>query len=167
MWARVPHWDRTLESLKSVVRVKLRALNEVARHLEAVLRDDLTQSAPRISDLRAPTNRRGLAEDSKLWLMFAEWDTALSSLKNEQLKAMPEHEREARFNSAVLIRRLDGEDKVQELARLGVIGTPDTEVYELSPDSVDFKGKENDFTFCLRSSAWQSQKLIDLINAAE
>lgn len=166
LWARVPNWNRTLDTLSRVVKVKLRALNAVARQLETVLRDDLTQSAPRIIDLKAPTNRRGLAEDSKLWLMFAEWDTALSSLKNEQLKAMPEHEREARFNSAVLMRRLDGEDKIQELARLGVTGTPDTEVYELSPDSVDFKGKENDFTFCLRSSAWQSQKLIDLINAA-
>lgn len=162
IWAKEPRWNWTQQNLERTVKVKHRALQEVIRRLEDDLRGSLTQSAPRITDLRPPANRQGLAEDSKLWLMFQEWSTALAKLKNQQLLCMPEHEREARFYSALLVRKLEDQERLEAIALLGLPAGSAARVFVLADDSSDFRGREGDFTYCLRSPQWSSLKVRDL-----
>jgi len=166
IWAKEPRWTLTLQNLERTVRARQLALKEVTQRVEQDLRGTLTQSAPRIEHLKPPVNRQGLAEDSKLWLMFAEWDSAVAKLQNQQVLCMPEHEREARFRSALLVGRLHGRDRADALDALGLPVGSGEWVYELAEDSADFRGREGDFLFCLRSQAWASSKLRDFANQA-
>lgn len=152
IWARTVHprhWQEQLGTLVQTVRRRLDALAAVTRQLERDLRSRLGQSAPRARDLRAPDLGHDLSASGQLWYAFARLDAALAELEVHQKRAMPPHEREARYESARLRRRLEGAEAAQALAALGLAPRPGRMVYELRPASCEVKLREGEFNVAL------------------
>jgi hypothetical protein len=66
---------------------------------------------------------------------------------------MPAHEREARFHSARLARRLRGGEETAALAQLGATPRAGRRVYALGQSSREVKLRERDFNFALAPAA--------------
>lgn len=151
IWSRATrprHWTQQLQILQETVRKRLLALSAVTRRLEEDLRQTLGQTAAGIN-IQSPAAQPRMSEDSQLWYAFAKLDNALTELEVYQKRAMPPHEREARFDSARLPRRLGGGAAAAVLARLGLAVLPGRMVYELRAESLEVKRRERDFTVAL------------------
>lgn len=135
--------------------LRLRALETVAKRLEHDLRPVLVQSAPVIR-IEPPQRQPRVSADGQLWYNFARLNAALDDLEVQQVRAMPVHERVARFRSALLTQRLTGPASTQALQQLNVLPRPGLRVYGLSADSVDLKAKPGDFSFALSPAADQA-----------
>ena len=142
-------WHRQLQFLESTVKTKLSALESVAQRLGEDLRGNLNQTAPRITDLRPPALLQRAADDARLWFVFAKLNVALDELEIQKIHAMPPHEREAKFKSAILPNRLTGQAAQRVLNNLGLQPAANRFVYELSPNSREVRAREGDFTFAL------------------
>jgi len=90
-----------------------------------------------------------MADDSRLWFVFTKLNVALQKLEVQKIHAMPPHEREARFKSARLVRRVSGTQAQQVLAQFGFSASPHRHVYELDHRSKEVRASEGDFTFAL------------------
>jgi len=154
IWARHPvagmDWARAVATYRETVSKRLGALEAVTRALQddANLRPFLLHEAPRV-DIRSPATLAGVAVDSQLWNAFANLDSAMAALKQEQIRAMSPTEREARFAAAHLLRRLDGAERAAALATLGLPAVSTSWVYEMDPRSTDVKVRETDFNLVL------------------
>lgn len=151
IWARVSRpnpWQTQFRILQETVEKKLSALEAVTRRLTTDLQATLVQTAPPIQ-IGPPKRQDKVSFDGQLWYAFAKLDAALSELKIEQIWAMPPHEREARFHSARLSRRLMGNEEQQALAHLQLQSVPGRRVYELRATSREVKMREEDFNFAL------------------
>src|SRR5262249_3516886 len=118
IWSRasVPrYWQDQLGILAETVQRRLWALSAVTHRLRDDLAPTLSQTAPRIN-IAPPRRQTRVSADGQLWYAYAKLNAALDELEAEQIRAMPPHEREARFHSARLPRRLTGAD---ERAALG------------------------------------------------
>jgi hypothetical protein len=156
IWSRTARrggWNLQLQELQNTVRTKLRALESVRRRLVTDLGAQLGQTAPRIDDLRRPTYPRNLADDSRLWLTFQLLDSALSNLDVLTIWAMPVHEREARFKSAVLPTRIRGAQEQAILTAHNLQPSVILRVYELAPGSTEVRARDGDFSFALSPGA--------------
>ena len=150
-WARVTsprHWRTQLDTLTETVERRLDALDAIRDRLEEDLRADLSQIAPQIR-IGPPGRVNRLSFDGQLWYAFAKLNDALEQLEVQTVRAMPPHEREARFHSARLTRRLSGASATAAAARLGVALRPAWMVYEMSPGSREVKVRESDFDVAL------------------
>ena len=108
IWARVTrpvHWQAQMTTFGETVDRRLSALETVTKRLEADLRQGLNQSAPVIG-IGPPARQNRVSVDGQLWHAFSRLNAALDELKVHQTRAMPPHERAARFRSARLPRRL-------------------------------------------------------------
>jgi len=155
IWSHVTtprHWSDQLATYRRTVTTRLDALASVTERLESDLRPILSQAAPQI-DISPPQREARLSSDGQLWYAFARLNVALAELEIHQIRAMPPHERAARFHSARLPRRLTGQDEATALTQLGIPARPDRRVYELAADSRDVKAKVNDFSFALSPEA--------------
>lgn len=150
IWSRTstPNWSDQLTTYRRTVGIRLDALSSVAERLETDLRSQLNQAAPQI-DIGPPPREARLSTDGQLWYAFARLNVALAELEVHQIRAMPAHERAARFHSARLPVRLTGPAEATALTALSVPARPGRRVYELAPDSRDVKAKVNDFSFAL------------------
>lgn len=158
IWSRVTtpnHWQTQLTHYQNTVTLRLRALETVANRLEHELHHVLVQSAPVIR-IEPPQRQARVSADGQLWYNFARLNAALDDLEVQQVRAMPVHERVARFRSALLTQRLTGATATQALRQLNVSPRPGLRVYELSADSVDLKAKPGDFSFALSPAADQA-----------
>ncbi|BDV41537.1 hypothetical protein GURASL_04600 [Geotalea uraniireducens] len=158
IWSKVTtpnHWQTQLTRYQDTVTLRLRALETVAKRLEHELRTVLIQSAPVIR-IEPPQRQSRVSADGQLWYNFARLNAALDDLDVQQVRAMPVHERVARFRSALLTQRLTGTAATQALQQLNVSTRPGLRVYELSADSVDLKAKPGDFSFALSPAADQA-----------
>lgn len=142
-------WNQQLRELERTIRVKLDALESVTQRLGDDLRGQLNQTAPRIQNLRPPTLPQRMADDARLWFVYARLNVALAELEIQKIHAMPPHEREARFKSARLTRRLVGQDRLDALSRSNLQVQQNFFVYELSHLSREVRLREGDFTFAL------------------
>lgn len=152
IWGRVTgrrFWQEQMQMLRRTVETRLRALAAVTRRLEIDLRGALGQVAPKLSALRSPRLQGGMSVHGELWYAFAKLNDALQELEVHQARAMPPHEREARFVSARLPRRLSGEEERSALQVLGLKWVPGRRVYELGEGSTEFKKREPDFDLAL------------------
>ncbi len=166
IWSRAPGppaWNVRLAQLERTVKTRLRALESVSQRLGEDLGNTLGQSAPRISDIRAPVLSQRMSADARLWFTFAKLNSALQSLDVHQIRAMPPHEREARFHSARLPRRIVGQAAVQVLSDFGRLPLPRRRLYELAEASREVRARESDFNFAL-SPASLSGFLDDTLN---
>lgn len=155
IWSRTTsprHWQQQMRTLEETIKKKLDALETVTQQLETDLRVTLQQSAPPIH-IGPPRRENRLSTDSQLWYAFAKLNDALEELDIQQIRAMPPHEREARFHSARLIRRLTGNDERQALATLNLPSLRGRRVYEINPGSQEVKMRDGDFSFALAPEA--------------
>jgi len=151
IWARVTRprlWSDQLRTLQETVSKQLDALEAITRRLEEDLRQSLQQIAPRIR-IEPPQRQSGISFDGQLWYGFARLNAALGELEVHQIRAMPPEEREARYRSARLTRRLTGTAETTALAQLGITQRPRMRVYEMRPESREVKAREGDFSFAL------------------
>lgn len=151
IWARVTrprHWLQQARTLQETVSKQLDALETITRRLEEDLRSSLQQIAPQIR-IQPPPRQSGISFDGQLWYGFAKLNAALGELEVHQIRAMPPQEREARFRSARLTRRLTGNEEATALAQLGLQRRPGIRVYEIRPESREAKIREGDFSFSL------------------
>ena len=151
-------WDGSdepaMRGIEVAVRGKLSALADVVRRLEQDLGDRLERSAaPRLGGARADASNLPLR--SRLWLEYNRLNVATQELEGFVIRAMPVHEREARFKSARLTERLEGESKSRALERmetathLPMAGRRDLVVYRMAETSVDFNARPGDPGYAL------------------
>ena len=153
-WNRVGNWQQTQDLLLETAEKKLFALGIVVASLERQLAPVLSRlSAPPLPT--PPARIPGLAPESNLWLEFTRLNGVLESLEIDRVRAMPPHEREARFRSAHLVRRVRGNARLnawRDLARNDP-GLPalsgDILIYELAEDSREFNARVGDFNYAL------------------
>jgi DNA replication ATP-dependent helicase Dna2 len=151
IWSRVTaprHWQQQMDTYRETVRKRLTALETVTRRLEDDLGNQLSQTAP-VINIGPPPRQNRLSVDGQLWYAFAKLNTALEELDVHQIRAMPPHERTARFRSARLPQRLTGTAEQTALAQLGVPPRAGRRVYQLAADSRDVKAKVGDFAVAL------------------
>ncbi|HEY0020810.1 MAG TPA: AAA domain-containing protein [Longimicrobium sp.] len=157
------YWDLNRESryrrehgeqIEATNRKKIYALGLVVASLERHLRGQLSRlSAPNLPK-RQPRST-GLSPEGYLWAEFTQLNAAVESLEVHRVRAMPPHEREARFRSACLVRRLRGTERLTALAALsnsvpnGIAPGPNLLVYELNADSREFNARPGDFSYAL------------------
>lgn len=152
IWSRATgsrHWNVQLQNLNNTIRTKLSALESITQRLESDLSGRLSFIAPKIEELKPPQLPQSMADDSRLWFVFARLNEALEELEVQKTWAMPTHEREARFKSALLTRRLSGQTAQQILASFNLQPAPNRFVYELNVHSREVRAKEGDFNFAL------------------
>lgn len=152
IWSRATGnrpWNVQLQQLERTVKTRLSALESVAQRLEDDLRQQLGQTAPRIADLGPPSLPARMSYDGRLWFVFAKLNSALTELEVQRTRAMPPHEREARFHSAHLTTRLSAASAAPHLARLNLTADPGRWVYELAPGSREVRARDGDINFAL------------------
>lgn len=152
IWSRATGtrpWNVQLQELERTVKTRLSALESVTQRLEEDLRPQLGQTAPRIEDLGAPSLPARMSHDGRLWFVFAKLNSALSELAIQQTRAMPPHEREARFRSAHLTTRLTPTQAAPHLTRLNLPARNGRWVYELAPGSREVRARDGDISFAL------------------
>jgi DNA replication ATP-dependent helicase Dna2 len=158
MWSRATtprHWTAQMLTLQETVTKRLRALETVTRRLETDLRSLLPrQAAPRIQQIRPPDREPVLSVDGQLWYAFARLNEAMQELEVQQLRAMPPHQREAKFESARLPERLMGAAATAVLEDLGLRPQPGRRVYRLSPNSREVKFNERELDLALAPEDW-------------
>lgn len=151
IWSRATGarpWNTQLQQLERTVKIRLNALESVTQRLGEDLQN-LAQIAPRIADLGPPTLPARMSYDGRLWFVFAKLNAALTQLDVQQTRAMPPHEREARFKSAHLVTRLSGPAVAIQLTRLGLQPSPNRWVYELAAASREVRARDGDIGFAL------------------
>jgi hypothetical protein len=155
IWSRVTtprHWQQQMNTYQRTVGIRLDALNAVTRRLEEDLGNLLSYSAPAI-EIGPPQRPARLSVDGQLWHAFARLNEAIAELEVHQVRAMPPHERAARFRSARLPRRLVGNQERQALTHMGLHPRAGRRVYEVEPGSREVKAKVGDFSFALAPEA--------------
>lgn len=147
-WKHGPHSDDAAAQALVTTSVQRSALRDVTERLRADLRlsGGLRREAPRVKDLQPPKSPGKLTADEMLWLAHARLDQAIALQDRAQVHALGAVEREATFESALLRRRLHGQERTDALDRLGLPGSSSLEVYEVEPTSCDAKFAEGDFT---------------------
>ena len=151
IWSRITtprHWQQQMQTYVETVKKRLSALETVAQRLETDLKPRLAQSAPLIQ-VGPPPRQASISSDGQLWFTFSKLGKALEELEVQQVRAMPPHERAARFRSARLVQRLAGAAEAGALAALGLAPQIGRRIYVLSPDSYDVKAKVGDFSFAI------------------
>jgi DNA replication ATP-dependent helicase Dna2 len=142
-------WAQQTADLLRTVKVRLDALEAVTRRLQSDLRGALVRQAPRVTSIDTPRLLNRVAADGQLWYAHAKLNAAIAAQQVAQLRAMPPHEREARFASARGLHRLQGDDEQRALAKLQLQPTPDRWVYELRPGSKEVKCNPGEFLWAI------------------
>lgn len=143
------YWRDQMDIFEETVKRKLLALEAITRRLEEDLRTALILNAPPISSIRSPSRQNRLSLDGQLWYAFSKLDAALNELEIRKIRSMPPYEREAKFSSARLIRRLDEVEKEGVLNRLNFELRSDYYAYEMRANSCEVKLREGDFLVAL------------------
>ena len=149
-------WAEQIARLVEAGRRRHRALESVVRRLEGELGTALgleSDTAPRIREIGPPQYESRISNDGQLWLAFARLDSALRQLDVAKIRAMPAHEREARFKSARLPMRLDGQRHRRALELLDLEDRPERYVYELGTGSREVRAADGEIKWALSPEA--------------
>lgn len=147
IWARVGgNYNHAAQAsdLQRTIKARLRALEEVTARLSLELGSTL-RKAPTRSSITTPRLEGKLTPDQMLILAFARLNSAVDAHDLNRVRAMPTHEREARFKSALLPSRLDGQARMDALSALGLPDGPTREVYTIAADSTEAAFSNDDF----------------------
>lgn len=142
MWTHRGNWLETMNTIQETTQKKLSALAYVVGQLERDLKDVLNRSAaPPV--VRTPKRVTGITPHSQLLHEFTRLNAALDELESHAIRAMPPHEREARFKSAHLLRRLEGDSKaaafqlLQAGTQSSLPSADELAIYSVAPGSRD------------------------------
>ena len=156
MWQQID--AGAAQGIRQANRDKLTALFLIVRRLEQDLAPSLQRSAAPLLVEHSPKGG-SLPLQSELWHEFTRLNSALDDLESHTTRAMPPHEREARFKSAILTRRLEGAERELALKTMAqatgtkVPSSGRAVVYQLSEKSVDFNARANDLGYALTPSS--------------
>lgn len=164
LWSRRKHWRDVLNTIAETTRKKLLALLYVVGMLEQDLRPVLSRlAAPKLKRMRDILS--GVAPHSQLWYRHARLNGALNELETHVVRAMPPHEREARFKSARLTQRIEGAQRASLLGEIlkprslqehsALVADSQLIVYEVAPESRELNARPGDFNFTLSPAAIQ------------
>lgn len=155
-WFRRGNWRETQDTIAETTQKKLAALGLVTSQLERDLGRLLPASRLAAPPLNPPPRRpAGLSPHGRLWYEFTRLNAALDALDAHIAYAMPPHEREARFKSAILTQRLEGRERDAALDNLRAASgralrqPEEFLVYTLAPDSVDVNVRDGDIGYAL------------------
>jgi DNA replication ATP-dependent helicase Dna2 len=155
-WDRRGNWKEVGDTISKTVQQKLFALGSVTARLEKDLKDFLPHTrlaAPPLN--KPPKTPSKISPQGRLWYEFIRLNAALQALDTHTIQAMPSREREARFKSAILLHRLEGQEREQALESikqtLGLtIPFPDNLlIYKLPFTSIDLNARDGDIGFAL------------------
>jgi len=153
-WEGIGDEDEKRDQLAETTINKVSALGMVVWRLENDLQDVLSRSAA--PPLAPPPDRPdGLSPHGHLWHEFSKLDGALERLDAYSTYSMPPHEREARFKSAILTRRLEGLERARAIQNINrmvdrtLVANSELLVYELAEGSVDVNVREGDINYVL------------------
>ncbi len=171
VWSRSANpnrpWMRQMQTLERTVKTRIMAAEQVRRRLEDDLRGELNSTAPRIR-IGGMQPVAGISQMSQLWLAHAKIDAAFRELDVAQVRAMPPHERESKFRSARLERRLTGAARTQALSGISASGVrPGDLVYRMRSESREVKLREGDFGVAVAPEAMPElldQKLSRIVD---
>lgn len=159
MWTHKGNWMETVRLVEETTGKKLSALANVVAKLERDLGEVLQRSsAPPI--VKVPSPIRGVTPHGKLLYEYTRLNSAMDDLDSQTTRAMPAHEREARFKSAHLLRRLEGAEKEAAHARLTAsanepLPAPDgLVIYLVSPESREFNVRPPALGYALAPRGW-------------
>ncbi|SIT58684.1 putative Superfamily I DNA and RNA helicases and helicase subunits-like protein [Mesorhizobium prunaredense] len=181
VWAgnKSPFKDQTpddfREELRRVVRQRLDATLSVVNRLRSDLDKSedtkLTAEAPAIDRVFGDGDRlSAVAQDLQVIYQHARLMNAAQTLEVDLQMATPPFEREARFQSVRLERRLEAEARKEELRRqmLGRLSSDNAVwVFQMSERSTEAKVRENEFNLslmpedCLHMQHWTLSKLAN------
>ena len=153
MTPNAPTATQLQSDLHRTVTTKLNALSTITDRLGQDLRDRIPRTAPRISQLRGPTDVTGTSHLGLLLYTHAKLNAALSELEVSRTRALTVTEREATFASARLTRKLTGDEAAAALAELGLDPGPNRAVYEIAPGSREVKARVGDFSWAIAPEA--------------
>ena len=159
-------WQDTMRILRETVNKRLRALETVTRRIEQDLGANLGYTAPGIN-IGPPQPVDRASVDGQLWYTFTKLNETLNELEKHQIRAMPPHEREARFQSARLEQRLEGQDEADALAQFNLHPRPLRRVYRLRENSREVKLRESDFGCAISpeiESGFLDRSLLSLVD---
>ena len=162
IWVKVQTprlWSDQIPILQETIGKQLDALETITRRLEDDLRTDLKQIAPKIN-IAPPQRQRSVSFDGQLWFGFAKLNSALGELEVHQIRAMSSTEREARYYSARLVRRLSGQEEEDAIQQLDITRTQRLRIYELQSGSREVKARKGDFSFAI--SPENRTELLDM-----
>lgn len=142
------HWQLQMGRLHETESKHLNALEAVAAKLEDELRGLLNKTAPKIN-ISPPDRLPAASIDGQLWYAFSRLNNALEKLDIDLSRSRPVYEREARFVSARLTRRILGKEEDTILNRFGVPRKVGRRVYQLNTNSKEVKARDGDFTWAL------------------
>jgi uncharacterized protein YaiE (UPF0345 family) len=155
-WTRKGDWNKTNQNIAETTKAKLYALLSITLKLEHDLKTllpDHKLTAPEINFSSSSLN--GVSIQGLLWYEFTRLNVALQFLETHITNAMPYREKEARFKSAILSRRLEGAERKRAIDELIVktgnkfLSKENILIYEMSPNSVNVNFRDGDIGFAL------------------
>jgi DNA replication ATP-dependent helicase Dna2 len=155
-WERIGDWNKVGDLISQTVRYKMFALGSVVSRLEADLKRLLPSSrlaAPPLN--KDPKTPLKFSPQGRLWYEFTRLNASLQGLDIHMIQSMPPREREARFKSAILPKRLEGTERNKALKNLQKIymekplNPNDFLIYQLSPNSTNLNARDGDIGFAL------------------
>jgi DNA replication ATP-dependent helicase Dna2 len=143
MWTHSGNYRQIQGTVEETATKKLSALANVVAQLEQDLKPRLARAAA--PNLPRTTSRiTGAPPRSSLWYEYTRLNQAMQELEEYTFRAMPAHEREARFKSAHLLERLEGDlklvayEKLRKTVQQPLAESEEILIYKLSPESYDF-----------------------------
>lgn len=146
----IPNPQNTEASLRRVMETKAFALGALTSRLAEDLRPSLRAESPSIREIVVAPRAEGvISRDGLVWLEHSRLQTAAATFENDALRAMTPEQREARFESARVVQRLDGPERADALRALGIQDFPGRLVLRLHSGARDVKMKLGDFGWSL------------------
>ena len=158
LWGRVrtsgKNFQTTLKLIEETIEKKTNALRLIVQRLEDDLKPLLsTQSAPVLQRPDRSGEKLSTSPYSQMLYEFTRLNNALARLETETIRSMPVHEREAKFKSARLARRLNGQEEVNAQSHFGrLLGhqlPADATIYKLGDASCDVNIRNGSINFHL------------------
>lgn len=142
--------DAHAGKLRQTVAIKLDAMLSIVRRLTDDLDETLSSHAPTIRSIMHDQARLdGVSDDGQILRQHARLMKAAEALDVDLAMAMPPQEREARYRSMRLLRRLSAEEAAEFLVGAGVAPAPRIHVFEFRASSLEAKIKVGDFNLSL------------------
>ena len=140
IWSHVEkpvHYQDIRDKFRQTVREKLLHLDNVVTRLGQDLPRDIRPFAPPISVLNSKAGLPRVCWDGQLWYEFTSLNESMERFENEIIRAMPPHEREARFYSIRLEKQITGERRLEILTEQNRSGMPNVYVFRVSERSTE------------------------------
>lgn len=153
IWTKIStpflNWSSQLNIMNETTQKRLKALHKVTQKLQKDMRPHLLEQAPKLSSPIAPKKQAKMCYQSQLLFLFSKLDAKLGELDVLAKRALPNYEREATFNSAILSERID--DKEPYLLKYNICSADHmySYVYRIAPNSVNARVKDGDFLLAL------------------